>query len=73
MASFNQSKQSGPSIADKYSFSFEGLSVGLTPCVCESQSHCSRPIGVDPEASVSDAVFEQAFIPKRMDEVSVLF
>eukprot|EP00983_Pelagomonas_calceolata_P117659 1160435-Pelagomonas_calceolata.AAC.4 len=29
----------------------------------------SRPIGEDPEASVADAVFEQAFIPKRMDEV----
>lgn len=31
---------------------------------------CSRPVGgADPEASVADAVFEQAFIPKRMDEV----
>ncbi|KAF5838403.1 RIO1 family-domain-containing protein [Dunaliella salina] len=29
----------------------------------------SRPIGEDPEATVADAVFEQAFIPKRMDEI----
>jgi hypothetical protein len=31
---------------------------------------CSRPLTRSAEAEVSDAVFQQAFIPRKLDEVT---